>query len=166
MGLSGNHWRRLGRACHKDGLDGVHVHMTNTSNLPVEALEVEYPLTCCATNWSTVRAAPARFAAGWVCAAFIAPKRLPLRVDIARRLSAPWGLFGGRDGGKAEIVLRGGADADSVLRIGLLRKGEIIEVVTAGSGGYGPAEQRDRDAVRRDVSEGSMDADVARGIYG
>jgi N-methylhydantoinase B len=24
----------------KDGLDGVHVHMTNTSNLPVEALEI------------------------------------------------------------------------------------------------------------------------------
>ena len=29
----------------KDGLDGVHVHMTNTSNLPAEALELEYPLT-------------------------------------------------------------------------------------------------------------------------
>src|SRR5258708_18701994 len=29
----------------KDGLDGVHVHTTNTSNLPVEALEIEYPLT-------------------------------------------------------------------------------------------------------------------------
>jgi hypothetical protein len=28
-----------------DGLSGVHVHMTNTSNLPVEALELEYPLT-------------------------------------------------------------------------------------------------------------------------
>src|SRR5258708_1732758 len=29
----------------KDALDGVHVHTTNTSNLPVEALELEYPLT-------------------------------------------------------------------------------------------------------------------------
>src|SRR5690606_28531989 len=27
-----------------DGMDGVHVHMTNSSNLPVEALENEYPL--------------------------------------------------------------------------------------------------------------------------
>ena len=34
-----------GARAHKDGLDGVHVHMTNTSNLPVEALEIEYPLT-------------------------------------------------------------------------------------------------------------------------
>ena len=35
----------FGARTGKDGLDGVHVHMTNTSNLPVEALEVEYPLT-------------------------------------------------------------------------------------------------------------------------
>jgi len=34
-----------GARAGKDWLDGVHVHMTNTSNLPVEALEVEYPLT-------------------------------------------------------------------------------------------------------------------------
>ena len=34
-----------GARATKDGLDGVHVHMTNTSNLPVEALENEYPLT-------------------------------------------------------------------------------------------------------------------------
>ncbi|HEX9327941.1 MAG TPA: hydantoinase B/oxoprolinase family protein, partial [Reyranella sp.] len=34
-----------GARAHKDGLDGVHVHTTNTSNLPVEALEIEYPLT-------------------------------------------------------------------------------------------------------------------------
>src|SRR5690606_26159853 len=27
-----------------DGMDGVQVHATNTSNLPAEALEIEYPL--------------------------------------------------------------------------------------------------------------------------
>ena len=32
-----------GARATKDGLDGVHVHITNTSNLPVEALEIEYP---------------------------------------------------------------------------------------------------------------------------
>jgi N-methylhydantoinase B len=35
----------FGARATKDGLDGVHVHTTNTSNLPVEALEIEYPLT-------------------------------------------------------------------------------------------------------------------------
>ncbi len=33
-----------GARATKDGLDGVHVHMTNTSNLPVEALEIEEAL--------------------------------------------------------------------------------------------------------------------------
>src|SRR4029450_5468873 len=39
--IGGGSGARVGR----DGLDGVHVHMTNPSNLPVEALELEYPLT-------------------------------------------------------------------------------------------------------------------------
>jgi N-methylhydantoinase B len=34
----------FGARATKDGLDGVQVHVTNTSNLPVESLEVEYPL--------------------------------------------------------------------------------------------------------------------------
>ena len=36
-----------GARYNKDGLDAIQVHMTNTSNLPVEALEMEYPLTIC-----------------------------------------------------------------------------------------------------------------------
>ena len=28
----------------RDGKDGVQVHITNTSNLPIEAIEMEYPL--------------------------------------------------------------------------------------------------------------------------
>ena len=43
IGLSRDHGRRVGARPTKDGLDGVHVHTTNTSNLPVEALEIEYP---------------------------------------------------------------------------------------------------------------------------
>ena len=33
-----------GARAYKDGTDGVQIHMTNTSNLPIEALETEYPL--------------------------------------------------------------------------------------------------------------------------
>jgi N-methylhydantoinase B len=79
-------------------------------------------------------------------------------------LSAPWGLFGGEPGGKAGITLHGGA-APFDHGSGTLRKGEIIEVVTAGSGGYGPPAQRDPAAVRRDISEARMDAAAAREVY-
>ena len=33
-----------GASCHADGLSAVQVHMTNTSNMPVEALETEFPI--------------------------------------------------------------------------------------------------------------------------
>ena len=88
-----------------------------------------------------------------------------VRVDIARRLSAPWGLFGGLPGGNADVVLRGGAmpfDHGS----GALRKGEIIEVITAGSGGYGPPQERNPDAVQRDVAEARLTAAAANAVYG
>ena len=33
----------VGARTDSDGMDGAHVHITNTSNLPAEALENEYP---------------------------------------------------------------------------------------------------------------------------
>jgi N-methylhydantoinase B len=87
-----------------------------------------------------------------------------VRVDGARMKSAPWGLFGGKEGGNAGVVLRGGA-APFDHGNGTLRAGEIIEVITAGSGGYGPPAQRDRAAVQRDLAEGRIDATSARSVY-
>ena len=34
----------MGARCDTDGMEAIHVHLTNTSNLPVEALENEYAL--------------------------------------------------------------------------------------------------------------------------
>ena len=148
-----------GARATKDGLDGVHVHMTNTSNLPVEALEIEYPLTLLRYELVDGSGGPGRHRGGMgLRRVYRAEAPCRVRVDIARRLSAPWGLFGGLPGGKADVVLRGGAlpfDHGS----GALRQGEIIEVVTAGSGGYGPPEERDVEAGRRDAAQGrSSDA--------
>ena len=33
-----------GASLEQDGMNGIQVHITNTSNLPAEALEIEYPL--------------------------------------------------------------------------------------------------------------------------
>ena len=140
-----------GARATKDGLDGVHVHMTNTSNLPVEALEIEYPLTLLRYELVDGSGGPGRHRGGMgLRRVYRAEAPCRVRVDIARRLSAPWGVFGGLPGGKADVVLRGGAlpfDHGS----GALRQGEIIEVITAGSGGYGPPEEHDVEAVRRDA---------------
>ena len=129
-----------GARAAKDGLDGVHVHMTNTSNLPVEALEVEYPLTLLRYELVEGSGGAGRHRGGMgLRRVYRAEHECQVRVDGSRLLSPPWGLFGGQTGGKAAIVVRGGAAPFDHGR-GRLRAGEIVEVITAGAGGYGAPE--------------------------
>ena len=149
----------------KDGLDGVHVHMTNTSNLPVEALETEYPLTLLRYELVDGSGGPGRYRGGMgLRRVYRAEAPCRVRVDGARFLSAPWGLAGGEAGGKASVALRDGALPFDHGHGGL-RAGEIIDITIAGAGGHGPATQRDRAAVARDLAEGRIDARTAREAY-
>ena len=137
-----------------------------TSNLPVEALEIEYPLTLLRYELVDGSGGAGRQRGGMgLRRVYRAEADCRVRVDGARLLSPPWGLFGGLPGAKAAVVLRGGA-APFDHGSGALRPGEIIEVITAGSGGYGPPAERDRDAVRRDLAEGRIDHATAPAVYG
>ncbi len=156
-----------GARATKDGLDGVHVHITNTSNLPVEALEAEYPLVVERYALVEDSGGPGRWrgglglwrqirAEGHECHAF---------VHGSRRRSAPWGLFGGQDGGRCRIVYSPGV-APPVGAQGFLGPGQSVAIVTPGAGGYGDPHERDRDLVKRDLSEGVISEQVAREAYG
>ncbi|MGE0420266.1 MAG: hydantoinase B/oxoprolinase family protein, partial [Acetobacteraceae bacterium] len=156
----------FGARSTRDGLDGVHVHMTNTSNLPVEALEGEYPLTLMRYELVDGSGGAGRHRGGMgLRRVYRADHDCRVRIDGARLLSPPWGLFGGQPGGQAAIRLHGGAKPFDHGNGGL-RPGEMIEVVTGGSGGYGPPAERDPDLVRRDIAEGRIDPDAAAKTYG
>ncbi len=155
-----------GARAAKDGLDGVHVHMTNTSNLPAEALELEYPLTLLRYELVDGSGGPGRQRGGMgLRRVYRAEDDCRVRVDGARLLSSPWGLDGGLPGGRGAILLRNGA-APLDHGSGALRKGEIIEIVTPGAGGYGAPALRDRAKVERDVAEGRIDAPTSARVYG
>ena len=146
----------------KDGLDGVHVHMTNTSNLPVEALELEYPLTLMRYELVDGSGGAGEYRGGMaIRRVYRADHDCHVRVDGARILSAPWGLAGGLPGGMASITASAPLNHGS----GMLRKGDLIAVVTGGSGGYGPPERRNPLSVSRDLAEGRIDEATARCAY-
>ncbi len=153
-----------GARATKDGLDGVHVHMTNTSNLPVEALEVEYPLTVLRYELVDGSGGPGAHRGGMgLRRVYRAEADCRLRVDGSRLRTDPWGLAGALPGGRAgfdfgSAVFAGGN--------GALHAADVVEVVTAGAGGYGPPDARDRAAVARDVAEHRIDADRACAIHG
>ena len=148
-----------------DGLDGVHVHMTNTSNLPVEALEIEYPLTVLRYELVDGSGGPGRHRGGMGLRRVYraeAPSRLQLAGS--RVLSAPWGLQGGLPGGKGGFAYGPGV-TPFVLGQGALAAGQVVEITTPGAGGYGPPAERDPQAVHRDVAEGRLSPAEARSTY-
>jgi len=149
----------------KDGLDGVHVHTTNTSNLPAEALELEYPLTLLRYELVAGSGGPGRFRGGMgLRRAYRANAQCRVRLDVTRLRSASWGLLGGRAGGRSHVVCGPGVrlEKDGAT----LEPGQWLEVVTPGAGGYGPPVERAATAVARDLAEGVIDAATARRVYG
>ena len=137
----------------KDGLDGVHVHMTNTSNLPVEALEGEYPLTLIRYELVDGSGGAGRQRGGMgLRRVYRADAPCRLRLDGARLQSAPWGLEGGGAGGKGRFEFSPGTPP-FVHGNGELRPGDIVTIVTPGAGGYGDPAARDPHAHARDLAE-------------
>jgi N-methylhydantoinase B len=131
-----------GARAHKDGLDGVHVHMTNTSNLPVEALEVEYPLTVLRYELVEGSGGAGRFRGGMgLRRVYRAEAECHLRLGGSRLLTPPWGLAGGQTGGCG--AFRFGASVEPFVEgAGRLRAGETVEIITPGAGGYGPPSEK------------------------
>jgi N-methylhydantoinase B len=137
----------------KDGLDGVHVHMTNTSNLPVEALEVEYPLTVRCYELVDGSGGAGRFRGGMgLRRIYRAEADCQLRVDGSRLFASPWGLEGGEAGGRGEFKFSKGVELTGAGRA-VLHAGDTVEIVTPGAGGYGPPASRNPDAVAHDLAD-------------
>ncbi|MGE5512633.1 MAG: hydantoinase B/oxoprolinase family protein [Bacteroidota bacterium] len=157
----------FGARATKDGLDGVHVHLTNTSNLPVEALEMEYPLVL--ERYALVDgsggAGKYRGGMGLFRQVRIEGHECRTYIHGSRFAHGPWGLFGGREGGRAKFDFSAGAQFPAKARA-VLPSGERVYITTPGAGGYGNPLERDRDAVRRDLREGRISAETARSVYG
>jgi N-methylhydantoinase B len=78
--------------------------------------------------------------------------------------SAPWGLAGGHEGGRGDCRFSAGVEPFDH-GSGLLRAGDIIEIITPGAGGYGPPERRDRALVARDLADRRISPREARDVY-
>ncbi len=122
-----------------DGLSGVHTHMTNSLNTPVEALEFAYPLRVRAyqvRQGSGGAGKSARGGDGLVREIeTLVPARASLLAD--RRVRAPYGLSGGADGQAGEDFIVSGKGARRIHSKGTweLKAGERIRILTPGGGG-------------------------------
>ena len=157
----------FGARATKDGLDGVQVHITNTSNLPIEGLEMEYPLRV--ERYELVRDSGGcgKWRGGMALRRKIRILGHDCRVDArgTRRLTGPWGLFGGMEGGRFSVESDAGEPAYDKNKIEL-GDGQAISITTPGAGGYGPPADRDRNLVKQDLAEDRISKKTAEEVYG
>jgi N-methylhydantoinase B len=145
-----------------DGKDGVQVGITNTSNLPVEAIEMEYPLRV--EEYSLVQdsGGAGKYRGGGGLRRVVTPVGHDCLFNGAgeRFSNRPWGLEGGRPGGSGQFILEGGAMAprrlDDKPSGVMVTPDQHIVVETPGAGGWGDPSGRDPEALAADRESGKF----------
>lgn len=118
------------------GLSGVHTHMTNTLNTPIEVLEQRFPLRV--RRYQLRRGSGGRgLRAGGDGLVrefeFLAPARATLLTE--RRRHAPWGSAGGQAGAPGRNLVNG-RELPGKLTLDLAA-GDVLTIETPGGGGWG-----------------------------
>ncbi|MBK8739167.1 MAG: hydantoinase B/oxoprolinase family protein [Betaproteobacteria bacterium] len=145
--------------------------MTNTSNLPIEVMEIEFPVRV--ERYEIVPdsggAGKFRGGCGVVRDLRILGDETMLSVRSARQKFPARGLAGGLEGSAGAFLLDPDSESSETLHSTLseksLAKGALLRVVSPGGGGYGAPSERAPDAVAKDVREGKVSETAARTLY-
>lgn len=124
-----------------DGLSGVHVHMSNSLNTPIEALEHAYPfrITRYAIRRGSGGAGRHRGGDGLRRdLQLLGPARVALLCE--RRESGPAGMAGGADGAPGEnVLIRNGVEERLPGKATFhVEAGDVVSIRSPGGGGWGP----------------------------
>ena len=156
----------------RDGTDGIQVHITNTSNLPIEVIETEYPLRVESYGLIEDSGGAGRYRGGMGIRRVIGPVGHECIFNGAgeRFRHQPWGIFGGEPGGSGRFVRVGNDGSEEGLEIKpagiVMAEGERIIVETPGAGGYGSASERNTDDIAADRLSGKFSEEYLRECYG
>jgi len=157
---------------NKDGINCIASGISNTMNTPVEIMEMTFPVRIERYEVNPDSGGAGRYRGG--CGArrvwrLLAGADATGALCMERMTSPPFGLLGGAAGAGAAVKLK---TADGVTR-DLPSKGafaapagSVIDMITPGSGGFGPVIERDTAAIGRDLLDGYVSAVAAERDYG
>ena len=139
----------------KDGVNAYASGMHNNSNIPVEMIEAQLPLTVLryALREGSGGAGRFRGGLGLVREWRVDSPHCFFTANMDRFDHAPYGLAGGGPAAKGALVLRReGAETPIPPKTDNLplRRGDVVRLETSGGGGFGPPEERPAEAAARD----------------
>lgn len=161
----------FGASARQDGCSGVDSALSNCTNTPVEACDMDFDHFRI-TGYGLV---PDSGGAGRRRGGMGLWRRFEILKDGAnfagysdRMRIAPWPLFGGQPGATTRIELeRDGTITQLPSKNKLdLKRGDILTLYTAGGAGYGPPDEREGRLIAADIRNGLVTEDAARAIYG
>ncbi len=141
-----------------DGISGVHTHMTNSMNTPIEAIEYAYPVRIEQYGLRPASGGEGRWRGGDGIVReirFLVPTQLTLLSD--RRRSVPYGLNGGKPGqaGRNRLRRRNGSIEELPSKFTTRAVvGDVLSIETPGGGGWG-RKRTPRSALRASSSGSS-----------
>ncbi len=156
---------------NKDGLDCYSQGIHNLANTPIEMIESTYPLRFKRYEFipDTGGAGRQRGGLGVRRDIEFLDKSGALETQFDKFKVAPFGLFGGQSGATGKLYLNpdgpNGRELPSKTIGCKLRRGDVFSMWTQGGGGYGPCEERDREAIARDLREEKVSPQSAHGHY-
>ncbi|MHB1909146.1 MAG: hydantoinase B/oxoprolinase family protein [Nitrososphaerales archaeon] len=157
----------LGASATQDGEEGIQANMTNTMNTPIEEVERTLPLLVSRYEFREDSSGSGKYRGGsGLVRAFTSKSDSTIFTIVAERgRHAPWGLKGGKGGGLTRVVLTDSNGKKNTIPVKCsinLRRGETVEVGTAGGGGYGSPSLRRKTLVASDIENGFISKKYAR----
>ena len=134
----------MGARSTMDGLSGVHTHMTNSLNTPVEALEHSYPIRVVRYSLRPGSGGRGKWRGGDGVireVRFLAKAHVTLLSD--RRKFPPYGLSGGEPGAVGLNILTRSDGSSEPLPSKFttwVQPGDVLSIQTPGGGGWGTVE--------------------------
>ena len=156
----------------KDGKDAVQVHITNTSNSPVEAFEMEYPVMIQEYGLVEDSGGAGRHRGG------LGIRRVYKPIGHVASFNAvgerfrhkPWGLYGGKPGACGQFIIRDDNGTETKLpgkaATQLLRPDQSLIIESPGAGGYGSPSERDPYSILEDKESEKFSDSYIKRYYG
>jgi N-methylhydantoinase B len=161
----------MGARAGKDGIDVIETDVSNCMNIPVESVEMSFPLRVPRAGLWTDSGGAGRFRGGLGLVKVFEATTTDVVISHRgeRFASAPWGLHGGAPGRSARAFIRrqgGGEEELPSKRMIVLHPGDQLWEYIAGGAGYGDPVDRHPGRVLADVLDGKVSRESARETYG